>query len=538
MLSISKLKKSYGGQTLFEDCDLQINYGERVALVGPNGAGKTTIFRIILGEEEADRGEVNRDEYTLIGFLPQESEDVGDHTVIEIATGRAGMLQELEVQLKALEVAGTVDVPEYYEAQGKFDALNNPQVEAKAKKMLRGLGYQEEDFLRPAKEMSGGWIMRAHLARLLVIEPDLLMLDEPTNHLDLMSLLWFQDYLKNYSGAILMISHDRHFMNALTESVHEIDNKKLVHYTGNYSDFEDQRLKNYENANTAYKNQQKQIKEMQDFANRFRNVTSKASQAQSKLKEIDRIEKLTKPRTPPKPYRFQIPEPPRGGQKALELQDVDFGYGERKIYENLNLTIERGERTVLVGPNGSGKSTLIKLLAEELIPQGGTMKKGHNAKIGYFSQHRAATLNPNNSVVSEIMEAAPTLREDEARGILGSFMFRKEEVYKMTKVLSGGEKSRLNLVKFLVDPPNILLMDEPTTHLDILTVESLILALKKYAGTLVFISHDVHFIRELATDVLHVNSGQVRRYHGDFDYFVDKSGGGDERGALTAELND
>ena len=210
---------------------------------------KTTIFRIILGEEEADRGEVNRDEYTLIGFLPQESEDVGDHTVIEIATGRAGMLQELEVQLKALEVAGTVDVPEYYEAQGKFDALNNPQVEAKAKKMLRGLGYQEEDFLRPAKEMSGGWIMRAHLARLLVIEPDLLMLDEPTNHLDLMSLLWFQDYLKNYSGAILMISHDRHFMNALTESVHEIDNKKLVHYTGNYSDFEDQRLKNYENAN-------------------------------------------------------------------------------------------------------------------------------------------------------------------------------------------------------------------------------------------------------------------------------------------------
>ncbi len=538
MLSISKLKKSYSGQTLFEDCDLQINYGERVALVGPNGAGKSTIFRIILGEEEADRGEVHRDEYTLTGFLPQESEDVGDYTVIEIATGRAGMMQELEATLKKLEDAGTVDVPAYYEAQGKFDALNNPQVEAKAKKMLRGLGYKEEDFDRPAKEMSGGWIMRAHLARLLVIEPDLLMLDEPTNHLDLMSLLWFQDYLKNYGGAILMISHDRHFMDALAESVHEIDNHKLVHYTGNYSDFVAQRKKNYEIANTAYKNQQKQIKEMQDFANRFRNVTSKASQAQSKLKEIDRIEKLDKPRTPPKPYRFQIPEPPRGGQKALELEGVHFGYGDRTIYENLDLTIERGERTVLVGPNGSGKSTLIKLLAGELEPQKGTVKAGHNAKIGYFSQHRAATLNPNNSVVSEIMEAAPTLREDEARGILGSFMFRKEEVYKMTKVLSGGEKSRLNLVKFLVDPPNILLMDEPTTHLDILTVESLILALKKYAGTLVFISHDVHFIRELATDVLHVNSGRVRRYHGDFDYFIEKSGGGDERGALTAELED
>ncbi|NNE90957.1 MAG: ABC-F family ATP-binding cassette domain-containing protein [Verrucomicrobiales bacterium] len=536
MLSISNLKKSYGGNTLFEECDLQINYGERVALVGPNGAGKSTIFRIILKEEEPDKGEVVRDEWTLVGFLPQESEPLGDESVLEVATGRAGQMKTLEETLKKLEDAGTVDVPEYFEAQGKFDALNDPQVEAKAKKMLRGLGYKEEDFTRKAKEMSGGWVMRAHLARLLVIEPDLLMLDEPTNHLDLMSLLWLQDYLKNYSGAILMISHDREFMDELAESVHEIDNKRLVHYTGNYSDFLKQRQKNYENANHAYKTQQKQIKELQEFANKFRNVSSKASQAQSKLKEIERIDKLEKPRTPPKPYRFQIPEPPRGGQKALELENASFSYdgGKTMIYENLDLTIERGERTVLVGPNGAGKSTLMKIFADELELTEGTFKAGHNAKIGYFSQHRAATLNPNNSVVSEIMEAAPTLREDEARGILGSFMFRKEEVYKLTKVLSGGEKSRLNLVKFLVDPPNILLMDEPTTHLDILTVESLILALQAYAGTLLFISHDVHFIRELATDVLHVNNGSVRRYHGDFDYFIEKSGGGDERAALTA----
>ncbi|MEX2579727.1 MAG: ABC-F family ATP-binding cassette domain-containing protein [Verrucomicrobiales bacterium] len=534
MLTIRNLKKSYGGRTLFEDADLQINYGERVALVGPNGSGKSTIFRIILGEEEADKGTVERDEWTLVGFLPQESEDVGDYSVLQIATGRAGMIAALEATLEKLEEKGTVDVPEYYEAQGKFDALNDPKVEAKAKEMLRGLGYPEENFDRPAKEMSGGWIMRAHLARLLVIEPDLLMLDEPTNHLDLMSLLWFQDYLKNYSGAILMISHDREFMDDLVESVYDIDGKKLIRYTGNYSDYVKQREAHYENRNAAYKNQQKQIKELQAFANKFRSVSSKASQAQSKLKEIERMEKIEKPRAPKKPFRFQIPEPPRGGQKAITLDGVHFAYGDHKVYEGIDLTIERGERTVLVGPNGSGKSTLLKLLAGELEPQKGQRIEGHNAKIGYFSQHRAATLNPNNSVLTEVLEAAPTLREDEARGILGSFMFRKEEVYKLTKVLSGGEKSRLNLIKFLVDPPNILLMDEPTTHLDILTVESLILALDNYRGTLVFIAHDVHFIKKLATDVIHVNNGAVQRFHGDWEYFIEKSGAGDERAALTA----
>lgn len=332
-----------------------------------------------------------------------------------------------------------------------------------------------------------------------------------------------------------MISHDREFMDELVESVHDINEGKLHHYTGNYSSFVEQRQAVYEQKNNAYKNQQKQIKQLQEFANKFRSVSSKASQAQSKLKEIERMDKIEKPMAPKKPFRFQIPEPPRGGQKAIELNDVHFAYGDHKVYEGLNCTIERGERTVLVGPNGSGKSTLLKLLAEEIEPQKGERKAGHNAKIGYFSQHRAATLNPNNTVVSEVLEAAPTLREDEARGILGSFMFRKEEVYKMTKVLSGGEKSRLNLVKFLVDPPNILLMDEPTTHLDILTVESLIIALENYAGTLVFISHDVHFIKKLATDVIHVANGEAKRFHGDWDYFIEKSGAGDERAALTAE---
>mgnify|MGYP001627982520 CR=1 FL=1 len=535
MLTIRNLKKSFGGRTLFEEADMQINYGERVALVGPNGAGKSTLFGIILKETDPDAGTVERDEWTMVGFLPQEGEAVGEETVIQVATGQAGILEELEKTLRKLEEAGTVDVPEYFEAQAKYDSLSNPQTEAKAKKILRGLGYRETDFERPAREMSGGWIMRAHLARLLVMEPDLLMLDEPTNHLDLMSLLWLQDYLKNYSGALLMISHDRQFMDELVETVYEISDQKLISYTGNYGDYLTQRQENYERTLAAWKNQQKQIEQLQDFADKFRSVASKAAQAQSKLKQIEKMDKIDKPSPPRKPFRFQLPDPPRGGQRAVTLEGIHMAYGDNVVYDKLDLTIERGERTVLVGPNGAGKSTLLKILAGELEFQKGTRKLGHNAKIGYFSQHRAATLNPNSSVLTEVMDAAPTLREDEARGILGSFMFRKEEVYKMTKVLSGGEKSRLNLVKFLVDPPNLLLMDEPTTHLDILTVESLILALEKYEGTLVFISHDVHFIRKLAKDVIHVNAGQLQRYHGDYDYFIDKSGAGDERAALTAE---
>jgi len=535
MLTIRELKKSHGGRTLFENASMQVNYGERVALVGPNGAGKSTLFSIILKQDEPDTGAVERDEWTMVGYLPQEAEAVGDETVLDIATGRAGELETLEKQLRELEAAGKVDAAEYMEAHAKHDALNNPQAEAKAKKMLRGLGYRESDFTRPAKEMSGGWVMRAHLARLLVMEPDLLLLDEPTNHLDLLSLLWLQDYLKTYSGAILMISHDRQFMDEIVEKVYEISAQKLIAYTGNYTDFLRQREANYEQQVAAYKNQQKEIKALQEFAERFRSVASKASQAMSKLKQIERMELIEKPLPPRKPFRFQIPQPPRGGQRAISLEGIHMAYGSHTVYEGLDLTIERGERTVLVGPNGAGKSTLLKILAGVLEFQKGERKLGHNAKIGYFSQHRADTLTPENTVLEEVMSAAPEIREDDARAILGSFLFRKDEIYKKTEVLSGGEKSRLNLIKFLVDPPNLLLMDEPTTHLDIHTVESLILALENYEGTLVFISHDVHFIRKLATKVLHVRNGKVSPYPGGYDYFLEKSGAADDRAALTAE---
>ncbi|MGF1657624.1 MAG: ABC-F family ATP-binding cassette domain-containing protein [Verrucomicrobiales bacterium] len=535
MLTIRDLKMSVGGRTLFEEASMQVNYGEKIALVGPNGAGKSTLFSLILKHTTPDSGAIERDEWTMLGFLPQEAEAVGEESVLDIATGKAGELPRLETILKKLEAESQIDAPEYLEAHAKHEALTNPQAEAKAKKMLRGLGYGEADFDRPAKEMSGGWVMRAHLARLLVMEPDLLLLDEPTNHLDLISLLWLQSYLKTYSGALLLISHDREFMDEIVETVYDIADQKLSMYSGNYSAFEQQRDQRYEQQVAAYKNQQKEIAALQDFADRFRSVSSKAAQAQSKLKQIERMAKVDKPTPPRKPFRFQLPQPPRGGQRAIILEGIHMAYGKYKVYEGLDLTIERGERTVLVGPNGAGKSTLLKILAGVVEFQKGERKEGHNSKIGYFSQHRAATLEAEATLLEEVMNSAPTLREEEARSILGTFLFRREEIYKKTKVLSGGEKTRLNLIKFLVDPPNLLLMDEPTTHLDILTVESLILALASYEGSLVFISHDVHFIRKLATRVLHVNQGTVTSYPGGYDYYLEKSGAlHDAVAALTA----
>ena len=535
MLIIRDLKMTFGGRTLFENASFQVNYGERVALVGPNGAGKTTLFSIILKQREADAGTIERDEWTTVGYLPQEAEAHGDETILDVATGRVDELPQLEKLLHDLEKAGDVSSAQYLEAHAKHDKLNDPEIETKAKKMLRGLGYRDTDFNRKAREMSVGWIMRARLARLLVMEPDLLLLDEPTNHLDLLSLLWLQNYLKNYSGALLLISHDRQFMDEVITQVHEISERKLIAYTGNYSDYLRQREERYEQQLAAYKNQQKEIADLQAFADRFRSIPSKASQAQSKLKQIERLELIEKPLAPRKPFRFQIPPPPRGGQRAISLEGIHMAYGATQVYKGLDLTVERGERTVLVGPNGAGKSTLLKILAGMVEFQKGKRDLGHNAKIGYFSQHRADTLDPEKTVLEEVLASAPLMREDEARGVLGSFMFRKDDIYKKTQVLSGGEKSRLNLVKFLVDPPNLLLMDEPTTHLDIHTVESLTLALERYEGTLVFISHDVHFIRHLATKVLHVNAGTVTPYVGGYEYFLEKTKMADDaRAALTA----
>ena len=524
MLTLRNVTKTFNNRALFTNASMTINHGERVALVGPNGAGKSTLFSLILKKDTPDSGEVVRDEWTTVGFLPQESEPVGEESILDIATGKAGEIEKFEKTLRELEAANDVENPEYFEAQSKYDALHDPKAEAKAKKILRGLGFKEEEFNRRAKAFSGGWVMRAHMTRLLVMEPDLLLLDEPTNHLDLVALWWFRAYLKNYPGAVLVISHDRDFMDELVESVYEIDEGKFIAYKGNYSDHLRLREENWERATQAYRNQQKEIEQVQEFIDRFRSVASKASQAQSREKQLAKMEKLEKPRPLRKAFRFNFPQPQRGGQRLIVLTDVHQAYGEKKVYQGLDLEIERGDRIALVGPNGAGKSTLIKILAGELPFQKGERKLGTNAKIGYFSQHRADTLDPDLSILDELKRCAPEIREDEARSILGSFLFKREDVHKKCKVLSGGEKSRVNLVKFLVDPPNVLLMDEPTTHLDIWAIEGLILALQRFEGTLVFISHDVHFIRSLATKVLHINAGTVTSYAGGYDYYLEKTG--------------
>jgi ATP-binding cassette subfamily F protein 3 len=503
MLTVAGLSKSFGGRELFDDVSLNVLAGDRIAITGPNGAGKSTLIKIILGQEEPDAGSVSFIRGTRTGYLPQESEPAGNETVMEIT------------------------VPHEHESDGQFVA--------KAKQILASLGFKQTDYDRPAKEMSGGWIMRAHLARLLAEEPDLLMLDEPTNHLDLETLIWFQDYLKYYPGAILLISHDREFLNNLCTHIAELRSSRIMRYTGNYDSYLEQRAAAEVTMIATAKSQQREIDRMQLFVDRFRAKNTKAAQAQSKLKQIERIKEdmVELPDGDGPTMGFRFPQPQRSGQRVITLEKIKFGYGDKLIYDGIDLEVERDQRIVLVGPNGAGKSTLLKLLAQVLTPQAGVHKLGHNAKYGYFAQHRAAMLNPKHTVFQEALDTPQRITEQAIRTVLGSFLFRGDDIYKPVSVLSGGEKSRLALVKLLLDPPNLLLMDEPTTHLDLVSVDALIEALKQYQGTLVFISHDVHFIRALSTHVVRVEAGTLRHFGGGYQYYLDKTAQS-ARAALTS----
>ena len=505
MLSVSNLEKTYAGRTLFSGVSFHLQRGERIGLVGPNGAGKSTLFSILLGETTPDDGRVMWEKGASIGFLPQESAPAGDETVLDLA------LQNIS-------------------------EANRWEAEPKAKTILRGLAFRERDFDRMAKTMSGGWVMRAHLARLLVQEPDLLLLDEPTNHLDLESLLWFQDYLQGYPGAILMISHDREFLNQLTNSILEIARSKVTRYRGNYDDYLREKAARETQLEGAYANQQRELAKLQTFVDRFKAKASKAASAQSKMKLIEKLDVLDAPEAKEKTVKFRFPQPQRSGLRVMTLKGLEFAYGHTPVYHGLDLEIERGARTVLVGPNGAGKSTLLKLLAGVLKEQGGSRELGHNVKLGYFAQYRMDTLNMKHTVLQSAMDMPNPVPEVVARTILGSFLFRGDDVFKPVGVLSGGEKSRLALVKLLLDPPNFLLMDEPTTHLDMGSIDALISALEPFEGTLVFISHDVHFIRAMAKTVYHIDAGVVTPYAGDYQYYLDKTKSASARTALTASL--
>ena len=520
MLTIADVSKSYGTRTLFADVSLFIARTDRYGLVGPNGAGKTTLFNLILGEEAPDDGTIEWERGADFGFLPQESAPVADETIMEIVT------------------SGKKLVPE-----NDDDHDIDWTLEPRAKKILAGLGFREGDSDKLAKTFSGGWVMRAHLARLLVAEPALLLLDEPTNHLDLEALLWFQDYLTRYPGGLVVISHDRAFLNALCTGILELRGGTLNRYTGNYDDYMGEKEARKLQQASAFKNQQREIAHLQRFVDRFGAKASMASRAKSKEKQIERLEVVAvdEPEDDLKRIHFKFPTPPRSGLKVVELEHVQQAYGDHVVYRDLNFMAERGQRIVLVGPNGAGKSTLLKILAGVIPVQGGTVELGSNVVPGYFAQNRLDNLHAEATVFENVMELRTNenqLTEQQARAILGAFLFRKDDVHKKVSVLSGGEKSRLALARLLVKPPNLLLMDEPTTHLDIASIDALVNALKTFDGTFIFISHDVYFIRALAQNVLHVHSGRLTPYAGNYDYYLEKSRAKNERAALTAGFTD
>lgn len=534
MLTFSQISKSFGHKTLFNQISFRLLRGERVGLVGPNGAGKSTLFSIALGQTESDSGEVELERGTRIGFLPQESAPAGDETVAELA---ASITPELEGIYKTLRVITDPDAPDRLAATARFVELDGYSLEAKAKRVLAGLAFRPEDYDIPARTLSGGWIMRAHLARLLVMEPDLLMLDEPTNHLDLETLGWFQNQLKRYPGAILTISHDRAFLNAICDGIAEIAHGKLHRYTGNYDRYLAEKAEREARHLAAYRNQQREIAHLEDFVRRFRAKATKASQAQARLKQLGKMERIEAPEDAADTIQFKFPQPQRSGQRVATLQSVDQAYGDHSVYANLNLKIEKGQRIVLVGPNGAGKSTLLKILAGQVLIQSGTRELGLNVSVGYFSQQRVEVLDLERTVLDEAMQRVETgMNEQNIRSILGAFLFRGDDVFKKVKVLSGGEKSRLALVKLLLAPPNFLLLDEPTTHLDMPSIDALIRALNDYTGTVIFVSHDVHFIRSIARETIQIQAGKITHYAGDYDYYLRKSGAQSDQLGLIAGL--
>jgi ATP-binding cassette, subfamily F, member 3 len=521
MLTLAGIAKRFGTRTLFAEAAFTILRGDRFGLVGANGTGKTTLFRIILGEDAADEGTLTWQRGSTVGHLAQENAPAGDETILQIAMG---------------QVAAPAKIPP---PPPGVEPHEDYTLEPRAKQILAGLGFRENDHDRPARAFSGGWVMRAHLARLLVQSPDLLMLDEPTNHLDLETLRWFQDHLARYPGAVLMISHDRAFLNALGTGTLELRRERLWRWNGNYDDFIRQREAHEAQQLSAWKNQQREVAHLQRFIDRFGAKASLASRAKSKEKQIAHIlaAAIDAPEAEIARLHFRFPQPPRSGLRVVRLADVTQAYGSQVVYRGLQFTAERGQRIVLVGPNGAGKSTLLKILAGVVPIQAGTRELGHNVRAGYFSQNRLDVLNPGYTVLTEAMELRvhnPGLTEQTARTLLGAFLFHQDDVHKKIAILSGGEKSRLALAKLLLAPPNLLLMDEPSTHLDIPSTDALIAALDAYEGTLIFISHDVYFIRAIANRVLHIDAGRLTPYHGDYDYYLDKSRAGDARAALVS----
>lgn len=532
MIRLDSVSKQHGRQILFVDASCALFRGQKVGLVGPNGAGKSTIFRLIMREEAPDAGQVMIDRGTTIGYFSQDVGEMRGTSVLGAALAGAGAvaevgqrLKELEAQLGDPEHAGELDriVEEFGEVQARFEELGGYALEARAREILAGLGFAEDVIDGDVGALSGGWKMRVALARILLMKPDAMLLDEPTNHLDLESILWLERFLREFDGALMMTSHDREFMNRIVDRIVEIDGGELTDFSGNYEFYLKQRAVLDAQAESEFQRQKAMLAKEEAFIARFKARASHAAQVQSRVKKLEKIERLEPPKRRQK-LRFEFRDAPRSGEDVIKLEGVSKGYGDRVIYRNFDWLVRRKERWCVMGVNGAGKSTLLKLVAGVTPPDTGRVSLGASVELGYFAQHSMELLEADNTVWETLAGRFPSASVGSLRTLAGVFGFGGDAIEKTCRFLSGGEKARLVLALMLYEPPNLLVLDEPTNHLDIDTKEMLIDALADYDGTLVFVSHDRHFLRLLSNRVLEVTPDGVHQYGGGYREYVEQIG--------------